>query len=35
MVAGLINDTPSSQELIDQIMGDAEQLINDRLANVL
>jgi len=35
MVAGLINDIPSCQELIDRIMGDAEQLIKDRLANLL
>ncbi|WP_379552091.1 NAD(P)H-dependent flavin oxidoreductase [Qipengyuania sp. DGS5-3] len=32
MVAGLINDVPTCQELIDRIMGEAEMLINDRLA---
>lgn len=32
MVAGLINDVPTCQELIDRIMSQAEQLINKRLA---
>ena len=31
MVAGLINDIPSCQELIDRIMRDADQLIAKRL----
>jgi len=32
MVAGLINDIPTCQELIDRIMLEAETIINDRLA---
>jgi nitronate monooxygenase len=32
MVAGLIHDVPSCQELIDRIMGDADRLIRQRLA---
>ncbi|MEO3413123.1 nitronate monooxygenase family protein [Roseovarius sp. CAU 1744] len=32
MVAGLINDIPSCQELIDGIMAQADQIITDRLA---
>ncbi|WP_225784805.1 nitronate monooxygenase family protein [Xenophilus sp. Marseille-Q4582] len=32
MVAGLIHDVPSCQELIDSIMGQAEQIITQRLA---
>jgi len=35
MVAGLIHDIPSCQELIDRIMRDAEQLIKERLSNFL
>ncbi|MCV6598021.1 MAG: hypothetical protein OIF40_13180 [Mangrovicoccus sp.] len=31
MVAGLINDIPSCQELVDRIMTEAEQIITDRL----
>jgi len=31
MVAGLINDIPTCQELIDRIMGEADALITDRL----
>jgi nitronate monooxygenase len=31
MVAGLINDVPSCQELIDTIMSEADALINQRL----
>lgn len=31
MVAGLINDVPTVQELIDGIMAEADQLINERL----
>jgi nitronate monooxygenase len=31
MVAGLINDIPSCQELIDRIMNEADQLIAQRL----
>lgn len=34
MVAGLINDIPSCQELIDRIMAEADQLINQRLAGL-
>ncbi len=32
MVAGLIHDIPSCQELIDRIMGEANSIISDRLA---
>ena len=32
MVAGLINDVPTCQELIDRIMGEAEEIISGRLA---
>ncbi len=32
MVAGLINDIPTCQELIDGIMAEADQIITDRLA---
>jgi len=32
MVAGLINDIPTCQELIDRIMGEADAIINQRLA---
>lgn len=32
MVAGLINDIPTCQELIDRIMREAETIINERLA---
>ncbi|RYF75538.1 MAG: nitronate monooxygenase, partial [Comamonadaceae bacterium] len=32
MVAGLIHDVPSCQELIDSIMAQAEQIITQRLA---
>ena len=35
MVAGLIHDVPSCQELIDRIMGEAEQIINGRLGRFL
>jgi NAD(P)H-dependent flavin oxidoreductase YrpB (nitropropane dioxygenase family) len=35
MVAGLINDVPTCQELIDRIMGEAEAIINDRLSGML
>src|SRR3954468_1814664 len=35
MVAGLIHDIPSVQELIDRIMADAERLIRDRLTGFL
>ncbi|MEH6497048.1 MAG: nitronate monooxygenase family protein [Pseudomonas marincola] len=31
MVAGLIHDVPSCQELMDRIMGDASEIINNRL----
>jgi len=33
MVAGLIHDIPSCQELINRIMGEAEESINIRLAS--
>jgi len=32
MVAGLIHDIPTCQELIDRIMGEAQATIRDRLA---
>lgn len=32
MVAGLIHDIPTCKELIDRIMGEADQIINQRLA---
>ena len=35
MVAGLIHDIPTCQELIDRIMSEAEQIITDRLAGFL
>ena len=35
MVAGLIHDVPSCQELIDSIMTEADQLIQQRLAGML
>ncbi|TFZ07620.1 NAD(P)H-dependent flavin oxidoreductase [Ramlibacter humi] len=35
MVAGLVRDVPSCQELIDRIMAEAESLIRDRLARAL
>ena len=35
MVAGLINDIPTCQELIDTIMADAEQIIRGRLTGFL
>jgi nitronate monooxygenase len=35
MVAGLIHDVPSCQELVDRIMGEAEAIIAQRLANLL
>ena len=35
MVAGLINDIPSCQELIDSIMNEANSLIADRLAGLI
>ncbi|MDG1906609.1 MAG: nitronate monooxygenase family protein [Arenicella sp.] len=34
MVAGLINDIPTAQELIDSIMSEAEQIITQRLARI-
>ncbi len=34
MVAGLINDVPTCQELIDRIMAEAERLIHERLAAI-
>ena len=35
MVAGLIHDIPTVQELIDQIMAEAEEIIQGRLGHVL
>ena len=35
MVAGLIHDVPSCQELIDRIMSEADNLINQRLAGMV
>jgi nitronate monooxygenase len=35
MVAGLVRDVPTCQELIDRIMGEAERLIAQRLAGLL
>ena len=35
MVAGLINDIPTCQELIDRIMSEAEEIINQRLGGFL
>jgi nitronate monooxygenase len=35
MVAGLIHDIPTCQELLDRIMAEAESLITDRLAGML
>jgi nitronate monooxygenase len=32
MVAGLIHDVPTCQELVERIMAQAEQLISQRLA---
>jgi nitronate monooxygenase len=34
MVAGLINDIPTCEELINQIMSDAMEIINDRLKSL-
>ena len=34
MVAGLIHDVPSCQELVDRIMGEAESIIAQRLAGM-
>ncbi len=34
MVAGLIHDIPTVQELVDRIMSKAEDIINDRLAGI-
>ena len=34
MVAGLIDDVPSCQELVDRIMTQAEGIIRDRLAGL-
>ncbi|MGB3721426.1 MAG: nitronate monooxygenase, partial [Pacificimonas sp.] len=35
MVAGLINDIPTCQELIDGIMAEAEGIIRERLEGML
>jgi nitronate monooxygenase len=35
MVAGLIHDVPSCEELINRIMGEAESIIRDRLMGAL
>ncbi|MCT4557295.1 MAG: nitronate monooxygenase family protein [Pelagimonas sp.] len=34
MVAGLINDIPTCQDLVDRIMNEAEQIIHDRLVGI-
>ena len=34
MVAGLIHDIPTVQELIDRVMAEADELINRRLASL-
>jgi nitronate monooxygenase len=34
MVAGLINDIPTCEELINQIMNDAMEIINGRLKSL-
>ena len=34
MVAGLIHDIPTCQELIDRIMGEANGIIRDRLVGM-
>ena len=34
MVAGLIDDIPTVQELMDRIMNEATSIINDRLAGM-
>jgi nitronate monooxygenase len=34
MCGGLINDIPTCKELIHTIVGDAERIINDRLASI-
>ena len=33
MVAGLVNDIPTVQDLIDEIMSQADEIINSRLKN--
>ena len=35
MCGGLIDDVPSCQALVDDIMGEAEQIINGRLASIM
>jgi nitronate monooxygenase len=35
MVAGLIHDVPSCQELVDRIMGEAETIITSRLEKMI
>ncbi|MDZ7784670.1 MAG: nitronate monooxygenase [Halioglobus sp.] len=35
MSGGLINDIPTCQELVQKIVGDAERIINDRLASIV
>ena len=35
MVAGLIHDIPTVQELMDRIMDESEKLIKDRLEGIL
>ena len=35
MVAGLINDIPTCQELIDRIMAQAEEIITQRMGGML
>ena len=35
MVAGLVHDIPTVKELIDRIMGEADELIHQRLASLI
>jgi nitronate monooxygenase len=35
MVAGLINDIPTCKELIERIVGEAEDIITGRLASIV
>lgn len=35
MCGGLVNDTPSCEQLVRNIVSDAEQIINDRLASIV
>jgi nitronate monooxygenase len=35
MSGGLINDIPTCQELVQNIVGDAERIISDRLVSIV